>query len=159
MSPQAYTQMCLLSLIPAGLSFKKQSEFSNLSYVAWVARRQGTLTNHFRQPNCRLLRPPVTNLICLVGGRTSEAPHDPPTARDHTVQASNWRRPVLLTCNSVCFWNHDSYGVVMKRSEAAETGELFVSYAWGQNASWNKSYIGNVSISRIFSFCVCRCKT
>lgn len=82
-------------------TFKKQSlractgELCLRESQGW----QGTLTDHVRQQNCRLLRPP-----CHQAHLSGRWPYLRGTVlllllRDHTGTAARWSRPVLLTCS------------------------------------------------------------
>lgn len=137
---------CSLSMIPVGLLL--ENNLCVLVQGSSVCVSAGTLTDHVRQQNCRLLHPAVTRLICLGGVRTCEGLRAPPPAEGSHGNGCQMKPPGLAHLLPVIL-SHYSHAAVMKRGEAAETiYQVFLSYVWGQHASCNKREIGcrNVSV-------------
>jgi len=127
---------CSLRIIPVGLLL--ENNLCVLVQGSCVCVSAGTLTDHVRQQNCRLLRPAVTRLICLGGVRTCEGLRAPPPAEGSHGNGCQMKPPGLAHLLPVIL-SHYSHGAVMKRGEAAETiYQAFLSYVWGQRASCNK---------------------
>lgn len=109
--------------------------------------RQGTLTDHVRRWNCRLLRPSCHQ--AHLSGRW-------PYLRGTTRSSSCWgitreRLPdeAAWSCSpaphdSVCFWVIIVTGPWWSGEKPQKPEEVFVSYVWGRHASCNKSETGNV---------------